>query len=810
MPLALLTALLLAFAEVATAATFTVTSNLDAGPATLRAAIDLANADSAPDIIDFSIDSGAQTIALQSPLPDVTQPVKIDGTTQPGFSGTPLIEIDGTAAGAGYSGLALIGHTGTTVRGLVINRFADDMGAGGIGILVEGGGGHTIAGNYLGTDATGTLDRGNRTGVFIDLATGCTVGGTTTADRNVISGNAAGGVQVRDSTNDLIRGNWIGLTSSGSVSLGNGSGVFILSSSAPTTGNVVGGNVSGSANVISANGTGVIVANDMASGNTVAGNLIGTDAAGTAVRANNQRGISVNGAPGTTIDANVVAGSSTGIDIHNVGADGTVVTNNKIGTDVGETLDFGNGTGVQVFFSAGGSPNGATIGGAGAGNVIAHSTGTGVSILGGFSGNVAMNTFPVGVEIRENRIFANGGLGIDLHQDGVTANDTLDADDGENHLQNFPVVTGVVDMGDSFEFTGTLAAAANTAYRIELFSSSAANEGAGPLGTTMVTTDGGGDGAFDVMLGVFVGPGELVTATATDPAGNTSELSAAFVVAGATTTSSSTSTTLDPTTTTSTLEDTTTTTSTVPDTTTTTSTVPDTTTTTSTVPDTTTTTSTVPDTTTTTLATTTTTSTTLGSTTTTSTTLGTTTTTSTTIATTTTASSTSTIAPTTTTSSTSTLVTTTSSVEPTTTSAGPTTSLPVTSTTTTTAGPTTTTTLPCDMGFPLPGLVCRINALSIRVGQEAALALLQVKLQKLVGQARTRAESAREMCLIVKSRGAKAQLGKAITLLKQFEKVFRTKKGKMVPAEVRTDILAISGDIRHDMRLVKIGLTCPP
>src|SRR5687767_1144072 len=122
------------------AVTFTVTSTDDSGPGTLRQAILDANVDSNADVIDFAIGTGLQTILPASALPPITEPVDVDGTTQPGFAGTPLVAIDGTNVPAGQSGLVLSGHTGSRIRGLVINRFAVDFQTGGNGILISGGG----------------------------------------------------------------------------------------------------------------------------------------------------------------------------------------------------------------------------------------------------------------------------------------------------------------------------------------------------------------------------------------------------------------------------------------------------------------------------------------------------------------------------------------------------------------------------------------------------------------------------------------------------------------------------------------------
>src|SRR5687767_7665888 len=112
--------------------TYTVVNVNDAGAGSLRQAILDANANPGLDTIAFAIASGPQTIApAGADLPPVTDPVVIDGTTQPGYAGKPLIEINGAGAGVIAHGLRLWADD-STVRGLVLNRFSLD------GIVVEG------------------------------------------------------------------------------------------------------------------------------------------------------------------------------------------------------------------------------------------------------------------------------------------------------------------------------------------------------------------------------------------------------------------------------------------------------------------------------------------------------------------------------------------------------------------------------------------------------------------------------------------------------------------------------------------------
>ncbi len=160
-------------------ATFTVTNTNDSGPGSLRQAILNANANPGLDAITFSIPgSGVHTITPLSALPTVTDPVVIDGTTQPGYgnTGLPLIEISGTSAGVGANGL-WITSGGCVVQGLAINRFQPQfLVGGGNGILLQTGGGNFLYANFIGVAPGGTTAAGNGgDGVLISDSSGNTV-----------------------------------------------------------------------------------------------------------------------------------------------------------------------------------------------------------------------------------------------------------------------------------------------------------------------------------------------------------------------------------------------------------------------------------------------------------------------------------------------------------------------------------------------------------------------------------------------------------------------------------------------------------
>jgi hypothetical protein len=131
--------------------------------------------------------------------------------------------------------------------------------------------------------------------------------------------------------------------------------------------------------------------------------------------------------------------------------------------------------------------------------------------------------------ILSNAIFSNGALGIDLGDDGPTPNDLGDRDTGPNELQNYPVLTSAISSGHSIVLSGSLNSLPNTVYKLQFFASTAApgfGEGQTLLGTLSVTTDRNGNGTFsNVTFPVALPPKQVVSATATNPRGNTSEFS---------------------------------------------------------------------------------------------------------------------------------------------------------------------------------------------------------------------------------------------------------------------------------------------
>jgi hypothetical protein len=327
--------------------------------------------------------------------------VTIDGYSQPGsrpnsratgaIDAVVLVELSGLNQVAA-DGL-VIDAPNVVVRGLAINLFRDD------GIQTrDGAQGARIEGNFIGTDASGTVDRGNSfQGVEIFDGEKHIIGGTTPDKRNIISGNNKEGIALfafAGQGGHKVQGNLIGTSKDGTSPLGNSlEGIEINSSN-----NTVGGAVLGAANVIAFHG---------------------------------QEGVEVNGAPNT--------------------------------------------------------------------------------------GNRILN----------NSIFSNGEEGIDLGNNGRTLNDPKDLDAGPNTLQNFPVLTSAEKAsGGTITIKGNLNSTPKKEFIVQFFANPQnEDEGKTFLGQKKVTTNLQGTVSFTFETTKPLSVGDRITATATDPGGNTSEFS---------------------------------------------------------------------------------------------------------------------------------------------------------------------------------------------------------------------------------------------------------------------------------------------
>ena len=401
-----------------------------------------------PNTIAFAIaGAGVQTIAPLTPLPAITAPVIIDGTTQPGYMGTPIIAIDGSNAGRAANGLQInVGAVRSTIHALDIVNFSS-----GVGIEINQAANNTIIGDYLGVDASGTVSKGNLDGLEILNSSGNTVGGTTTAARNVISGNGNTTTMVGDgvlisgnsSTGNVVEGNDIGTSLTGIAAVPNGANGVEIASGAST--NTVGGTAAGSANLICFNAVngvlittsgnlveddtitlngndGVKITGTGVTDNLVVANQIGTDATGTKPEGNLANGVEIaagalfNTIGGTAAGAgNIISSNGTttalgdGVLITGAGTTTNLVEGNHIGTDPTGTLALPNAAnGVEIASGA----NGNTVGGttAAAANVIANNAVNGVLIT--TSSNL----------VAGNTIVLNSNDGVLITTTGTTAN----------------------------------------------------------------------------------------------------------------------------------------------------------------------------------------------------------------------------------------------------------------------------------------------------------------------------------------------------------------------------------------------------
>jgi titin len=642
--------------------TYVVTNVNNSGSGSLRQAILDSNGNPGSNTINFNVSgSGVHTISPSSALPTITVPVIVDGTSEQGYSGSPLIVLSGTDAGPGANGLTITAGS-STVKGLAINSFK------GNGIVLQTKGNNIITGDYVGTDATGAIKAANgSSGVNILSGSNNIIGGTTTALRNLLSGNVGYGLAISGSATQVL-GNYIGTTISGAAALGNTSGIYVFGSNnaiggtatgagnvisgntidgiyipsgsgnllqgniiganssgltalangrygvnaaSPATGDTIGGTTAAARNLISGNksagiflqgssnqvlgnyigttitvgdvlpnsegilikggknsiggmamGAGNLIAGNTTAGidvtgndNLVVGNLIGTNSVGQKALPNSV-GVTIGGSNNTvggtgTGSANLISGNlNAGV---NIGGGSNNIEGNFIGTDLTGSSALPNGVGVVI---SAGSNN--TMGGAdtGAANVISGNTADGIDILA--DGNTvlanligtdvsaanplgngqngiyitASNNYVggnviffnggdgvavdggVGDAIQQNSIGLNGGLGIDLINNG-------------NNNAAAPVLSDVILGDGTTTIDGTLTSTPSTTFTIDLFANNDCNpsgygDGEIYLGSVTVTTDATGFATFTFTAQVTLDPSQFVSATATDPFNNTS------------------------------------------------------------------------------------------------------------------------------------------------------------------------------------------------------------------------------------------------------------------------------------------------
>ncbi len=444
---------------------------------TLRAALEEGNAG---DEIQFNLTGPAPFVISLATLLPVATTISIRGETQPGFTGKPLIVLDGQNSLA--RGFQL--GSGALLRGFVIQNFSES------GIFMFGFS-SSVFGCYIGTDSDGTAAAGNAEGIRVGGA-GNVIGGYDGTDLqgNVISGNQVG-IRFTGGDNNHVYANFIGVDRSGTVALPNTTAGIEIAFTSNL--NYIGNTAEGLGNVISGNaGDGILISSVDSEENYFLANRIGVD-----------------------LNDNILPNQGNGITL-------TSAFNEVGGADLsGRNYIIGNqGAGVSCNFC------GDTFVSR---NVIALNEGDGIE---------ADSTSTI--IATQNLIYSNGGLGIDINADDVTLNDPSDADQDD---QNYPVITSAVTNGcGDAVIQGVLETAPLAlAYDIEIFKSTSADplgfgEGEVFLGTVNVTTDTNGLASFSLpVASPAIALGEVMTATATrvamPPISNaqyTSEFSAAF------------------------------------------------------------------------------------------------------------------------------------------------------------------------------------------------------------------------------------------------------------------------------------------
>lgn len=612
--------LALFFTQSLCANNFTVTNTNDTGPGSLRDAIVSANARVGKDtlLFDFGI-AGVKTITTVTALPNITDTLFIDGSSDPGYAGMPLIEINGNglatvfqilptapyshihavavnntsfigvriganhctltgsfigtdptgtiAVNNDFTGVGIYNSNQTLVGGTGPNEGNLISGNRGSGIFMYQSDTALIIGNKIGTDISGTLAIPNANGIALNNTNHVQVGGSTPAERNIVSGNTNGIYFSTDSDNNSIYGNYVGTDLTGANMLANThQGVYVRGDS-----NQVGGTLPGQGNLISGNTQhGIQVSGNLTGGfyprgNTIQANLVGTDLSGT-VAIPNGYGINLNhGCEGTLIGGstpaarNLVSGNTRqGIRLHI--ADSTYMYGNYVGTDISGSVGLGNqDAGIDVSWSTKTFIGNATANEA---NVIAASASHGIYIhhvsdsnyvqhnyigtdatgllnlantrngvqvgdrsthteIGGVlagEGNIIANNLNGGVEINGVTSFDNRILGNSIYDHPLEGIRLANG----NNMQTAPSVTGFI-TGPTSTISGTFTSLPNTTYRMEFFTSNTGDQGKTFIGAANITTDATGFYGVNETFPVTITAAQpIVTVTATDPDGNTS------------------------------------------------------------------------------------------------------------------------------------------------------------------------------------------------------------------------------------------------------------------------------------------------
>ncbi len=313
--------------------TLAVTNIANDGSGSLRHALKLTDLNDSADTIMFNLSGpGPFVIRPDAIFDPVGSGTVIDATTQPGYAGAPIVQLDGTDIGVGDSANGLSLGANSTVRGLSIGRFER------FGIRMSGAGNNVAAANWIGLDVFGTAFP-NNTGIGVIGAPNNTIGQPGAG--NVVSGNTFDGIRLSgSSTGNTIQHNLVGTDASGTTALSNGaSGISV---------NAPGNSLRN--NLISGNGArGISIGLSTATGNLVQTNRIGTDVTGTLPLPNGSHGIQIFAGVNNTVIGGGLAAAANTIAFNNGAGVVVLGPTNSSGNGIFRNNIFGNtGLGIDL------------------------------------------------------------------------------------------------------------------------------------------------------------------------------------------------------------------------------------------------------------------------------------------------------------------------------------------------------------------------------------------------------------------------------------------------------------------------------
>ncbi|MCK6561980.1 right-handed parallel beta-helix repeat-containing protein [candidate division KSB1 bacterium] len=502
------------------------------GLVSLREAIIAANNTAGPNVIGFNIstsDAGfdGSVFTIQphpAQLPELLDDGTIvDGASQSAFTGNtnaagPEIFLDGNSIDPNVESHGIgIASAANHIHGLAIGGFSKGVSIGG-----DRANDNHITGCFVGLAPDGVTAHANRMwGVCAaNFASGILIGGPAPAERNVISGNDGSGIWLANYLQHAtIQNNYIGTDAGGLIAVRNGSGIIVTDQCHDILiqGSVISGNLY--------KGIGLRLVHDI----RIEGNIIGPDAQQDALAGNEQQGIAADALQLGELISQLIIGGTASRQAN------LIAWNPQGGIIIGATLEdaqiLGNTitrngmSGIHIY----GSTTANTL-------LIARN-----AIHSNFGSGVSVNGPGTGYTISQNSFYTNDMLGIELapdysYSEGVSPNDPGDADTGPNDLMNYPVLESAKATPGKLIVKGYIDTPNPITVTIEFFANPVPDPGGDPTGHGEGAIYLGSDrpnaqGKFTATLPA-VAVGTLVTATATDAAGNTSEFALNLAATG--------------------------------------------------------------------------------------------------------------------------------------------------------------------------------------------------------------------------------------------------------------------------------------